>query len=71
MTDVRPVNFEIFTEEKAALIWEVGKAMLTYLFTPGRVKVKRRALGWLENYSITSHSTLSSHPHTINNVQKT
>ena len=41
MTDVRPVNFEIFTEEKAALIWEVGKAMLTYLFTPGRIKVKR------------------------------
>ena len=40
MTDVRPVNFEIFTEEKAVLIWEVGKAMLTYLFTPGRVKVK-------------------------------
>jgi mannose-6-phosphate isomerase-like protein (cupin superfamily) len=43
MTDVRPVNFEVFTEEKAALIWEVGKAMLTYLFTPGRVKVKRLA----------------------------
>jgi len=43
MTDVRPVNFEIFTEEKATLIWEVGKAMLTYLFTPGRVKVKRLA----------------------------
>ena len=40
MTDVRPVNFEILTEEKAALIWEVGKAMLTYLFIPGRVKVK-------------------------------
>ena len=44
MADVRPVNFEIFTEEKAALIWEVGKAMLTYLFTPGRVKVKSLAL---------------------------
>ncbi len=43
MTDVRPVNFEILTEEKAALIWEVGKAMLTYLFTPGKVKVKSLA----------------------------
>lgn len=41
MTDIRPVNFEIFTEEKAAMIWEVGKAILTYLFTPGRIKVKR------------------------------
>lgn len=43
MTDVRPVNFEILTEENAAQIWEVGKVMLTYLFTPGRVKVKSLA----------------------------
>jgi mannose-6-phosphate isomerase-like protein (cupin superfamily) len=43
MTDVRPVNFEIFTVEKTAQIWEVGKAMLTYLFVPGRVKVKSLA----------------------------
>lgn len=42
-TDVRPVNYEIYDVERAAEIWEAGKAMLTYLFTPGRVKVRSLA----------------------------
>lgn len=40
-TDVRPVEFDIYDKERAAEIWEVGKAMLMYFFTPGRVKVRR------------------------------
>jgi len=43
ITDTRPVEFEVYDEGKAQEIWEVGKAFLTYFFTPGRVKVKRLA----------------------------
>jgi len=40
MSDVRPINFELLNMERAAVASEVLKAMMTFFFTPGRVKVK-------------------------------
>jgi mannose-6-phosphate isomerase-like protein (cupin superfamily) len=36
----RPIEFEIHTKARAKEIWEVGKALLTFFFTPGRIKIK-------------------------------
>jgi mannose-6-phosphate isomerase-like protein (cupin superfamily)/putative sterol carrier protein len=40
MDEKRPIEFEIHTKERTKEIWEVGKALLTYFFTPGKIKVK-------------------------------
>lgn len=40
-SDVRPINFQILNPEKAATTVETMKAMMTYFFTPGKVKAKR------------------------------
>ncbi len=40
MDEKRPIEFEIHTKERIKEIWEVGKALLTYFFTPGKIKVK-------------------------------
>lgn len=39
----RPIEFEVLEEKRSKEIWETVKALLTYFFTPGRVKVKRLA----------------------------
>lgn len=39
MTDVRPINFQLLKPERASVITEALKAMITF-FTPGRVKIK-------------------------------
>lgn len=44
MDEKRPIEFEILTKERMNEIWEVGKALLTYFFTPGRIKVKSLGL---------------------------
>ena len=36
----RPIEFEIHTKERMKEVWEVGKALLMYFFTPGKIKVK-------------------------------
>jgi len=36
----RPIEFEIHTKERMKDVWEVGKALLTYFFTPGKIKIK-------------------------------
>jgi mannose-6-phosphate isomerase-like protein (cupin superfamily) len=36
----RPIEFEIHAKERMKDIWEVGKALLTYFFTPGKIKIK-------------------------------
>lgn len=36
----RSIEFEIHTRERAKELWEVGKALLTYFFTPGEIKIK-------------------------------
>jgi mannose-6-phosphate isomerase-like protein (cupin superfamily) len=36
----RPIEFEIHTTERMKDIWEVGKALLTYFFVPGKIKIK-------------------------------
>jgi mannose-6-phosphate isomerase-like protein (cupin superfamily) len=41
MDEKRPVEFEIFKKEHTKEILEVGKALLTYFFAPGRIKIKQ------------------------------
>ena len=41
MDEKRPVEFEIFKKEHTKEISEVGKALLTYFFAPGRIKIKQ------------------------------
>ena len=41
MSDVRPINFEFLNSERIPEIYESMKALMTFFFTPGRVKVKR------------------------------
>ncbi len=36
----RPIDFEIYNKEQEKEIWEVIRAVLTYFFTPGKIKVK-------------------------------
>jgi len=40
MDEKRPIDFEIYNKGRMREIWEVGKAILTYLFVPGKIKVK-------------------------------
>ncbi len=36
----RPIEFESHTKERMKEVWEVRKAVLTYFFTPGKIKTK-------------------------------
>jgi mannose-6-phosphate isomerase-like protein (cupin superfamily) len=38
--EVRPIEFEVFNKERSKEVWETIKTMLTYLFTPGKIKIK-------------------------------
>lgn len=38
--EVRPIEFEVYDKERNKEVWETIKALLTYFFTPGRIKVK-------------------------------
>jgi len=38
--EVRPIEFEIYNKERLKEIWETVKALLTYFFIPGRIKVR-------------------------------
>lgn len=44
MDEERPIEFEIHTKERTKEMWEVGKALLTYFFTPGKIKMKNLRL---------------------------
>jgi mannose-6-phosphate isomerase-like protein (cupin superfamily) len=37
----RPIEFEVHSEERSKEVWETTKALLTYFFTPGRIKIRR------------------------------
>ena len=39
-TQRRPIEFEIHTRDRVKEVWEAGKALLTYFFTPGAIKTK-------------------------------
>ncbi|MGB9134201.1 MAG: cupin domain-containing protein [Candidatus Bathyarchaeia archaeon] len=39
----RPIEFEVLKEEHSEEIWEAVKTLLTYFFTPGKIKIKRLA----------------------------
>lgn len=34
--EARPIEFEIYNKERSKEVWEIIKALLTYLFTPGK-----------------------------------
>jgi mannose-6-phosphate isomerase-like protein (cupin superfamily) len=38
--EMRPIEFKVLNKERSKEAWETIKALLTYFFTPGRVKVK-------------------------------
>jgi mannose-6-phosphate isomerase-like protein (cupin superfamily) len=38
--EARPIEFEIYNKERSKEVWETIKALLTYLFTPGKIKIK-------------------------------
>ena len=38
--EVRPIEFEIYNKERLKEIWETVKALLTYFFIPGKIKVR-------------------------------
>ncbi|HDO20488.1 MAG TPA: cupin domain-containing protein [Candidatus Bathyarchaeota archaeon] len=38
--EVRPIEFEIYNKERLKEIWETVRALLTYFFIPGRIKVR-------------------------------
>lgn len=38
--EVRPIAFEVYNKERNREVWEIIKSLLTYLFTPGKVKVR-------------------------------
>jgi mannose-6-phosphate isomerase-like protein (cupin superfamily) len=40
-TQRRPIEFEMHTRDRVKEVWELGKALLTYFFTPGMIKTKR------------------------------
>lgn len=52
--EVRPIEFEIYTKERSKEIWETGKALLTYFFIPGKIKVKNLNLE-LAGYAHGAH----------------
>ncbi|MDH7477510.1 MAG: hypothetical protein QHH17_03910 [Candidatus Bathyarchaeota archaeon] len=39
--EVRPIEFEVYNKDRSKEVWETIKALLTYLFTSGKVKVKK------------------------------
>lgn len=39
--EVRPIEFEVYSKDHSKELWEAEAALLTYFFTPGRIKVKR------------------------------
>jgi mannose-6-phosphate isomerase-like protein (cupin superfamily) len=41
MDEERSIEFEIYKKDRVKEIWEVGKALLTYFFVPGKIKFKR------------------------------
>ena len=38
--EVRPIEFEVYSKERSKELWETEAALLTYFFTPGRIKVR-------------------------------
>jgi mannose-6-phosphate isomerase-like protein (cupin superfamily) len=38
--EARPIEFEVYNKERSKEVWETIKALLTYLFTPGKIKIK-------------------------------
>ena len=38
--EVRPIEFEVYNKERSKEMWETEAALLTYFFTPGRIKVR-------------------------------
>jgi mannose-6-phosphate isomerase-like protein (cupin superfamily) len=38
--EVRPIEFKIYNKERSKEIWETVRALLTYFFIPGRIKVR-------------------------------
>jgi len=38
--EVRPIEFEVYSKESSKELWETEAALLTYFFTPGRIKVR-------------------------------
>lgn len=40
MSEKRPIEFQVLNNKRMQEIWEVGKALLTYFFVPGKVKVR-------------------------------
>ena len=38
--EVRPIEFEVYSKERSKEMWETEAALLTYFFTPGRIKVR-------------------------------
>jgi len=40
----RSIEYEIHTKERVKEIWEVGKALLTYFFIPGKIKIRSLSL---------------------------
>jgi mannose-6-phosphate isomerase-like protein (cupin superfamily) len=39
--EVRSIEFEIYSKERGEEVWETIRALLTYFFTPGKIKIKR------------------------------
>ncbi len=38
--EARPIEFEVYNKERSKEVWETIKALLTYFFTPGKIKIK-------------------------------
>lgn len=38
--EVRPIEFEVYSKERSKELWDTEAALLTYFFTPGRIKVR-------------------------------
>ena len=41
VSDVRPINFQLLSPERAIATTEIVKTMMTHFFNPGKVKIKR------------------------------
>jgi hypothetical protein len=39
--EARPIEFEVYSEERSKEVWETIRALLTYFFTPEKIKIKR------------------------------
>jgi mannose-6-phosphate isomerase-like protein (cupin superfamily)/putative sterol carrier protein len=38
--EVRPIEFEVLNKQRDKEVWETVKALLTYVFCPGKIKIK-------------------------------